>query len=186
MNALFHRSDDEANAPVRALWFSDRPEISSPGGPFGVVTADNFRRPTGCLKKMDLDRRTLVGANNAALRPPVRSSASSPGPPICSACKGSQSRAGGSSMRDDRTGLVIPRAPDSIPVPLGTVDPLGYVVMRLDRSVPAYQRLVGPDPRCVSRRDRARRLGRPGPAGCLTLSATRPRRGSGSAGSARH
>lgn len=34
-------------------------------------------------------------------------------------------------MRDDRTGLVIPRAPDSIPVPLGTVDPLGYVVMRL-------------------------------------------------------
>lgn len=41
-NALVHRSY-ESNAPVRLLWFDDRIELQSPGGPFGVVTAANYR-----------------------------------------------------------------------------------------------------------------------------------------------
>lgn len=41
-NALVHRSY-ESNAPVRLLWFDDRIELQSPGGPFGVVTEDNYR-----------------------------------------------------------------------------------------------------------------------------------------------
>lgn len=43
-NAVSHRTYDGSNAPVRILWFDDRVEISSPGGPFGVVTAENFDR----------------------------------------------------------------------------------------------------------------------------------------------
>jgi len=46
VNALVHRVYDASNAPVRVLWYSDRVEILSPGGPFGVVTEDNFRRTT--------------------------------------------------------------------------------------------------------------------------------------------
>jgi len=42
VNALTHRSYDWSNAPVRLTWFSSRIEITSPGGPFGVVTAENF------------------------------------------------------------------------------------------------------------------------------------------------
>lgn len=46
VNALVHRSYEGTNAPIRILWFDDRLEVHSPGGPFGVVTADNFRRTT--------------------------------------------------------------------------------------------------------------------------------------------
>jgi len=46
VNALVHRSYEGTNAPTRILWFTDRLEVHSPGGPFGVVTADNFRRTT--------------------------------------------------------------------------------------------------------------------------------------------
>ena len=44
-NALLHRSYEGTNAPVRVTWFDDRIEISSPGGPFGAVTVDNFGQP---------------------------------------------------------------------------------------------------------------------------------------------
>jgi ATP-dependent DNA helicase RecG len=44
-NALLHRSYEGTNAPVRVTWFDDRIEISSPGGPFGAVTVENFGAP---------------------------------------------------------------------------------------------------------------------------------------------
>ena len=44
LNAVAHRNYESSNSPVRLLWFDDRVEISSPGGPFGSVTADNFRQ----------------------------------------------------------------------------------------------------------------------------------------------
>ncbi len=43
-NAIAHRTYDASNSPVRIAWFADRVEISSPGGPFGIVTAANFDR----------------------------------------------------------------------------------------------------------------------------------------------
>ena len=44
LNAVAHRNYETSNAPVRLTWFDDRVEITSPGGPFGSVTADNFRQ----------------------------------------------------------------------------------------------------------------------------------------------
>lgn len=44
-NAVMHRTYENTNAPIRVYWFDDRIEILSPGGPFGVVTAQNFGRP---------------------------------------------------------------------------------------------------------------------------------------------
>jgi ATP-dependent DNA helicase RecG len=44
-NAVMHRTYENTNAPVRVYWFDDRIEISSPGGPYGTVTAENFGRP---------------------------------------------------------------------------------------------------------------------------------------------
>lgn len=44
-NAIMHRTYDGTNAPVRLTWFDDRIEISNPGGPYGVVTTENFGRP---------------------------------------------------------------------------------------------------------------------------------------------
>ena len=41
-NAIMHRTYEATNAPVHVHWFEDRIEITSPGGPFGRVTADNF------------------------------------------------------------------------------------------------------------------------------------------------
>ncbi len=43
-NAVMHRSYENTNAPVRVYWFDDRIEIQNPGGPFGVVTSENFGR----------------------------------------------------------------------------------------------------------------------------------------------
>ncbi len=43
-NALMHRTY-ETNAPVRVYWFTDRVEVHSPGGPYGIVTRENFGRP---------------------------------------------------------------------------------------------------------------------------------------------
>lgn len=42
LNAVMHRTYEVSNAPVRILWFDDRVEITSPGGPFGVVSRENF------------------------------------------------------------------------------------------------------------------------------------------------
>jgi ATP-dependent DNA helicase RecG len=41
-NAVMHRSYEQTNAPIRVYWFSDRIEISSPGGLFGQVNRENF------------------------------------------------------------------------------------------------------------------------------------------------
>lgn len=44
-NAVLHRTYEGTNAPIRLYWFNDRIEIHSPGGPFGIVTKDNFGHP---------------------------------------------------------------------------------------------------------------------------------------------
>jgi ATP-dependent DNA helicase RecG len=41
MNAVMHRSY-ESTAPIRVYWFSDRVEIQSPGGLYGVSSPENF------------------------------------------------------------------------------------------------------------------------------------------------
>ncbi|KMP12571.1 transcriptional regulator [Candidatus Nitromaritima sp. SCGC AAA799-C22] len=41
-NALMHRDYEGSNAPVRIYWYSDRVEITNPGGLYGQVTSDNF------------------------------------------------------------------------------------------------------------------------------------------------
>jgi ATP-dependent DNA helicase RecG len=44
-NAVVHRNYDSTSAPVRVHWYQDRIEITSPGGLYGSVTADNFGQP---------------------------------------------------------------------------------------------------------------------------------------------
>lgn len=44
LNAATHRDYEHFHAPARILWFNDRIEITSPGGPYGVVTRDTFDR----------------------------------------------------------------------------------------------------------------------------------------------
>ena len=44
-NAVMHRTYESTNAPIHVYWFDDRIEILSPGGPFGVVTAERFGEP---------------------------------------------------------------------------------------------------------------------------------------------
>ncbi|MDR2014122.1 MAG: putative DNA binding domain-containing protein [Azoarcus sp.] len=44
-NAVLHRSYEGTNAPIRVYVFDDRLEISNPGGPFGIVTKENFGQP---------------------------------------------------------------------------------------------------------------------------------------------
>jgi ATP-dependent DNA helicase RecG len=44
-NAVLHRNYESSNAPIRISWFSDRIEILSPGGPYGLVSRQNFGAP---------------------------------------------------------------------------------------------------------------------------------------------
>jgi ATP-dependent DNA helicase RecG len=44
-NAVMHRTYEGTNAPVRVNWFDDRIEVLNPGGPYGIVTKENFGRP---------------------------------------------------------------------------------------------------------------------------------------------
>jgi ATP-dependent DNA helicase RecG len=44
-NAVMHRTYEATHAPVRVYWYDDRIEITSPGGPFGTVSAENFGKP---------------------------------------------------------------------------------------------------------------------------------------------
>jgi ATP-dependent DNA helicase RecG len=44
-NAVMHRAYDSTNAPVRVYWYDDRIEIANPGGPFGIVSVENFGQP---------------------------------------------------------------------------------------------------------------------------------------------
>ena len=52
-NAVIHRDYDSSHTPVRVYWYTDRVEVSSPGGAYGRVTAENitegstdYRNPT--------------------------------------------------------------------------------------------------------------------------------------------
>ena len=40
-----HRTYEGTNSPVHVYWYDDRIEITSPGGPYGAVSAANFGRP---------------------------------------------------------------------------------------------------------------------------------------------
>jgi len=42
LNAITHRDYESFNAPVRIAWFNGRVEVTSPGGPYGVVTKETF------------------------------------------------------------------------------------------------------------------------------------------------
>jgi ATP-dependent DNA helicase RecG len=44
-NAVMHRTYEGTNSPVRLYWFDDHIEIISPGGPYGIVTAETFGQP---------------------------------------------------------------------------------------------------------------------------------------------
>lgn len=44
-NAVMHRTYEATNAPVRVHWYADRIEVLSPGGPYGVVSKENFGAP---------------------------------------------------------------------------------------------------------------------------------------------
>jgi ATP-dependent DNA helicase RecG len=44
-NAVMHRDYEVSTAPTRITWYSDRIEITNPGGPYGSVTPENFGRP---------------------------------------------------------------------------------------------------------------------------------------------
>ncbi|GLZ38517.1 ATP-binding protein [Actinokineospora sp. NBRC 105648] len=59
MNAIIHRNYETSYAPTKIAWFSDRIEITNPGGPFGQVRVDNFDRVT------DYRNPSLAGAMKA-------------------------------------------------------------------------------------------------------------------------
>jgi ATP-dependent DNA helicase RecG len=44
-NAVMHRAYLGTSSPIRIYWYRDRIEITSPGGPFGMVTEQNFGQP---------------------------------------------------------------------------------------------------------------------------------------------
>lgn len=44
-NAVMHRSYEHTASPVRITWYSDRVEVISPGGPYGIVSVENFGLP---------------------------------------------------------------------------------------------------------------------------------------------
>ena len=74
-NAVMHRTYEGTNAPVRIYWFDDRIEIGNPGGPYGVVTQENFGKPgasdyrnpilAGVLKNMGFVQRFGFGIAEA-------------------------------------------------------------------------------------------------------------------------
>jgi ATP-dependent DNA helicase RecG len=77
-NAFMHRNYESTASPVRISWFSDRVEILSPGGPYGIVTVENFgspgladyRNPTlaGLLGQLGYVQRFGVGLEVARSR----------------------------------------------------------------------------------------------------------------------
>ncbi|HEY3847773.1 MAG TPA: ATP-binding protein [Acetobacteraceae bacterium] len=44
-NAVIHRSYETTTSPVMLTWYANRVEITSPGGPYGAVTAATFGQP---------------------------------------------------------------------------------------------------------------------------------------------
>lgn len=55
-NAVMHRTYEATNAPVRVYWFDDRIEVTSPGGPYGLVSIENF----GQAEAVDYRNPTLA------------------------------------------------------------------------------------------------------------------------------
>ena len=45
-NAVMHRNYESSHAPIKIYWYTDRIEISNPGGLYGHVTPDNYDRTT--------------------------------------------------------------------------------------------------------------------------------------------
>ena len=43
-NAIMHRQYENTKEPVKVCWFNDRIEIINPGGPYGVISSENFGR----------------------------------------------------------------------------------------------------------------------------------------------
>jgi ATP-dependent DNA helicase RecG len=74
-NAVLHRSYLGTNAPIRVYWYSNRIEITNPGGPFGIVTEANFGKPgladyrnpnlAGALKDLDYVQKFGAGISVA-------------------------------------------------------------------------------------------------------------------------
>lgn len=74
-NAIMHRDYETTNSPVRVTWFDDRIEIQNPGGPYGVVTKENFALPgitdyrnpnlAEAMKALGFVQRFGVGIANA-------------------------------------------------------------------------------------------------------------------------
>jgi ATP-dependent DNA helicase RecG len=44
-NAIIHRNYEGVASPVMLTWYDDRVEITSPGGPYGTITAETFGQP---------------------------------------------------------------------------------------------------------------------------------------------
>ncbi|MDD9870417.1 MAG: putative DNA binding domain-containing protein [Gammaproteobacteria bacterium] len=44
-NAVMHRTYEGTNSPVRITWYQNHIEVLSPGGPYGMVNANNFGQP---------------------------------------------------------------------------------------------------------------------------------------------
>jgi ATP-dependent DNA helicase RecG len=76
-NAVMHRVYESTNAPCQVYWFDDRVEITSPGGPYGAVTCENFGKKGLCdyrnpnladaMKVLKLVQRFGVGLDIARL-----------------------------------------------------------------------------------------------------------------------
>lgn len=62
-NAVLHRNYEGTNSPIRLYWFDDRIEISSPGGPFGLVTEANFGTPYATDYRNPVLAEVLHGLN---------------------------------------------------------------------------------------------------------------------------
>jgi ATP-dependent DNA helicase RecG len=62
-NTLLHRNYDGNNAPVHLYIFNGHIEFLSPGGPYGVVTAENFGTPglVSCRNKNNADVLKNIG-----------------------------------------------------------------------------------------------------------------------------
>ena len=56
-NAVIHRTYEGTNAPVHIRWFSDRVQVTSPGGLYGKATPETFGRPNSA----DYRNPTIAG-----------------------------------------------------------------------------------------------------------------------------